>query len=107
MTTVTDLNQQSRQEIVQGYAARFVHSPNVTIAYWEVEAGAELPEHFHPHEQLTNVMEGQFRLQIDGESFLLEPGYVVEIPPDVPHAGMALTPCRLIDVFYPVREDYR
>lgn len=25
----------------------------------------------------------------------------------VPHSGRALTDCRVIDVFYPVREDYR
>lgn len=104
---VTDINQVSGLEIVTGYFARFVHGINVTIAYWEVEAGAELPEHAHPHEQVTNVIEGQFRMQIDGVDHLLQPGFVAEIPPDVPHSGVALTPCRLIDVFHPVREDYR
>lgn len=105
--TITDIRQQPAREIVSGYFARFVHSANVTIAYWEVEAGAELPEHSHKHEQLTNVIEGQFRLIIEGETFLLEPGHVAEIPPHVPHSGAAVTPCRLIDVFFPVREDYR
>jgi quercetin dioxygenase-like cupin family protein len=104
--TVTDINRVSGREIVSGYFARFIHCTNVTIAYWEVEAGAELPEHVHPHEQVTNVIEGQFRMTIDGEDHLLGPGFVAAIAPDVPHAGVALTPCRLIDVFYPVREDY-
>jgi quercetin dioxygenase-like cupin family protein len=104
---VTDIKQQTGREIVSGFFARFVHGENVTIAYWAVEAGAELPEHSHKHEQVTNLIEGQFQLTIDGEPFLLEPGCVAAIPPHVPHSGAALTPCRLIDVFFPVREDYR
>ena len=34
-------------------------------------------------------------------------GQVFVIPPDVPHSGRALTRCRVLDVFAPVREDYR
>ncbi|NOY99054.1 MAG: cupin domain-containing protein, partial [Chloroflexi bacterium] len=37
----------------------------------------------------------------------LEPGAVAVIPPDVPHAGRAVTDCRIIDVFYPTREEYK
>ena len=37
----------------------------------------------------------------------MEPGEVAMIPPDAPRGGRALTDCRLLDVFSPVREDYR
>lgn len=104
---IKDLSQQIAREIVPGYRARFVHSEKVTLAYWDIEAGAELPEHAHPHEQLTNVISGTFQLTIGGETHRLEPGQVAEIPPNVSHSGVAQTVCRLIDVFCPVREDYR
>ena len=101
------LNDVQEKEIVPGYRARFVHSDHITLAYWDVDPGAELPEHSHPHEQIANVLEGQFELVVGGESRVLEPGMVAVIPSHTPHGGKALTACRLLDVFYPVREDYR
>lgn len=95
------------KEPVAGFKARFVHSKNITLAYWDIEAKAVLPEHSHPHEQVTNVIEGEIELIVEGESKILEPGSVVVVPPDAVHSGKAVTNCRVIDVFYPIREDYR
>ena len=95
------------KEIVPGFHARMVHTDNMTVAYWNIEEGASLPDHTHPHEQIANLIEGRFEFSLDGETKVLEPGMVVVIPGDVPHSGKALTPCKIIDVFYPVREDYR
>ena len=102
-----NLNDLQEREIVPGYRARFVHAEKMTLAYWEVEAGAELPEHSHPHEQIANVLEGEFELTVDGKSQVLVPGQVAVIPGDVPHSGRAVTNCRLLDAFQPAREDYR
>jgi quercetin dioxygenase-like cupin family protein len=79
----------------------------MTLAYWEIEEGATLPQHAHEHEQVTNLIRGSFRLTIDGMESTLSPGQVAVIPSGVSHAGIALTACEIIDVFYPVREDYR
>ena len=94
-------------EPVPGFRGRFVHSEHVTIAYWEIDAKASLPEHAHPHEQVTTLLEGMFELTIDGETRLLRPRAAAVIPGNVPHSGRAITPCRIMDVFYPVREDYK
>ncbi len=93
------------KEPVSGFKARFVHSENITLAYWDIEAKASLPE--HSHEQITNVIEGEIELIVDGEARILEPGSVLVVPPDEVHSGKAVTNCRIIDVFYPIREDYR
>ncbi len=95
------------KEIVPGYRAKFVHSENMTLGFWEVDQGAALPEHSHPHEQIANVLEGQFELTVNDEPRVLEPGMIAVIPGGVPHSGKALTSCRLMDVFYPAREDYK
>jgi quercetin dioxygenase-like cupin family protein len=94
------------KEIVPGYHARFVHSENVTLAYWNIEEGKDLPKHAHPHEQVLNLIEGRFEVTVEDESKVLEAGSVVVIPSNVMHSGKSLTSCRVIDVFYPIRADY-
>jgi len=95
------------KEIVPGYAARFIHTENMTFSYLNVKAGAALKEHAHPHEQVAHVLEGEFELTLDGEPIRFKPGQVIVIPSNVRHSGLAITDCTLLDVFYPVREDYR
>jgi len=79
----------------------------MTFAHWKITAGATLPEHAHVHEQVVNMIEGVFELTISGETRKLNQGSVAIIPSKALHSGKALTDCRIIDVFYPIREDYR
>jgi len=95
------------KEPVPGYRARFVHSDNMTLAFWTIAAGAALPDHAHPHEQVANVIEGEFAFTLEGETRVIRPGDVVVIPGNARHSGKAITPCRIIDVFYPIRQDYK
>lgn len=97
----------SERQPVPGFHGRFVHTSHFTLANWEIEAGARLPEHAHPHEQVTQVLDGEFDFVLDGERRHMTAGMVAIIPPQVPHAAVAITPCRVVDVFYPAREDYR
>lgn len=102
-----DLKDLALKEPVPGYRAVFVHSGNMTVAFWEVEEGAIMPEHAHPHEQVASVVEGRFELTVAGEPRVLDRESVAIIPSNTPHSGRAVTPCRLIDAFHPVREDYQ
>jgi quercetin dioxygenase-like cupin family protein len=95
------------RELVPGHHGRFVHSEHTTHVYWQIEAGAKLPEHSHPHEQIVNVLEGKYELLVGGEPHVLNQGDVLVIPGGVPHSGTAHMECRILDVFSPVREEYR
>jgi len=95
------------KEIVPGFHGKFIHSESMTVAYWDITAGSPLPEHTHPHEQVVNVIEGTLELTVEGETHVLRSGSVVVLPPHVPHSGKAVTNCKVIDVFHPVREDYQ
>lgn len=96
-----------QQEPIAGYHARFVHAGQMTLAYWTIEAGAAIPEHAHPHEQVATVLSGEFEFTIGGETRRMGPSEVAVIPSNVPHSGKAITKCQMIDAFHPVREDYR
>ena len=101
------LKDQAPREIMPGFHGKLVHSDQMTFVHWKIDAGAELPEHAHVHEQVVNVIEGEFELIVNGESQLLKPREVVCIPSNASHSGRAITDCYIIDVFYPIREDYR
>ncbi|MCP4345316.1 MAG: cupin domain-containing protein [Desulfobacterales bacterium] len=102
-----NLNNIEEKEIVPGFNARFAHSESMTFAYWNIKADACLPGHSHHHEQVVNMLEGEFELTVDGEKKVLRPGDVVVIPSNATHSGKSVTDCRILDVFCPVREDYR
>jgi quercetin dioxygenase-like cupin family protein len=105
--TFVHLDELEEREPVAGFRVRFVHTRNMTLAYWDIDAGASLPEHSHPHEQVANIIEGEFELSVSGVVKRMEEGSVAIIPPNAPHGGTAITYTRIIDVFYPIREDYR
>ena len=95
------------EEFVPGFHGKMIHTEKMTFAYWNIEKGASIHMHDHHHEQVVNMLEGEFELTVGTETLLLKPGMVVEIPSHVPHGGKAITQCRILDVFCPTREDYR
>lgn len=90
-----------------GYHGRMIHTRHMTIAFWEVEAGASVPEHSHANEQVMHVLEGEFKFTVGGSTNIYRRGDIVVIDPHVPHSGTAITACSLLDIFSPAREDYK
>ena len=97
----------ARKEPIPGFVGRFATGVTMTSVSWVIAAGSELPEHSHPHEQVAHVLDGEFEMTIEGQTRRLGPGMVAFIPPNATHSGRAVTACRIIDVFHPVRDDYR
>jgi quercetin dioxygenase-like cupin family protein len=102
-----DLASIKSTETSPGFSARFIHTVNMSFAYFDIKAGSVSREHAHMHEQVSQVLEGVFELTVAGEPILMKPGTVVVIPSNVPHSGRAVTDCKLLDVFNPVREDFK
>ncbi len=93
-------------EILKGMRGRFVHSENMTFAFWEIDKDFILPEHKHHNEQVTQILSGEFELSINGKMQLLKAGQMAVIPSNALHSGKAVTNCKIIDSFSPKREDY-
>ena len=94
-------------QIAEGVSMRVVTAGTVTVAHVKLTKGAPVPEHAHHHEQVVNVIEGELELTVEGKPYSLVPGKVMVLPPNTPHGAKAITDCRVIDVFHPVREDFK
>jgi quercetin dioxygenase-like cupin family protein len=102
-----DLNKSTEKELIPGFQAKLIHTDGLTVGYFRIKAGSILPEHHHVHEQISNVLDGEFEMTIDGHTQMLRPGMVAVIPSMAIHSGKAVTDCYILDVFNPVREDYK
>ena len=71
-----------------------------------LEAGSELPLHQHPHEQIGFLVSGKIVLTIGEEACSLEPGDSWAVPGGTEHKAEVLEQAEVIEVFYPVRQDY-
>ena len=73
----------------------------------EIKAGNILRGHHHFPEQITYIMKRELDMIIDGVPSLLKAGMFHIIPFFSPHSATAPVDCKAIDVFSPVREDYK
>jgi len=70
--------------------------------------GHTVPLHSHPHEQVGMVYAGKAKLRIGDEERIVQCGDFYCIPANVPHSDTCLgdEPFVMLDIFYPVREDF-
>ena len=96
------------REALPGVTRRLLaHNARLMLCEHAFEANADLPRHAHPHEQVTTVVSGLLRLEMEGHApFDMGPGDSVVIPGGTPHQARALQSTIALDVFTPCREDY-
>ncbi|MGE3317481.1 MAG: cupin domain-containing protein [Planctomycetaceae bacterium] len=94
-------------EPVPGCRMRTPHGEHLMLSYLEMDEGAVVPLHSHPHEQGGMLVKGRVELTIGDEVRICEAGSLFLIPPNTPHKAVAVGgPAVVLDVFSPVREDY-
>jgi quercetin dioxygenase-like cupin family protein len=101
------VNTLPKKELCKGFITRLIHGNQSTLSFVDITKGNSLPEHSHPHEQVTYIVEGELEMTIGGNVMVLKKGMVHVIPPNVPHSATAHSDCKVIDFFSPARDDYR
>jgi quercetin dioxygenase-like cupin family protein len=95
------------KELAPGITGYYAHGEKSSFGYIEIKKGSQVPLHSHINEQTTYILEGQLDMMIGGVACSLTDGMYHVIYANVPHSAIAITDCKVIDAFSPVREDYK
>ena len=93
-------------ERLPGWKGRYFHSPNMTFAHYDFKRGSSIHEHFHPQEEVYEVIEGELEVSIEGVTRVVRPGLVAIVPGNARHSVKALTDGRAIIIDYPLRPEF-
>jgi quercetin dioxygenase-like cupin family protein len=105
-TTFIDTRKLPAIERLPGWRGRYFDSPSMTFAHYEFDAGSVIHEHFHPQEEVYQVIEGELELTIAGVAQRLGPGFAGVVPSNTPHSVKAISNGKVIVVDYPLREPF-
>jgi len=103
-----DYGSREFKELFPGVRSKTFWQDHMLLSVLEMDPGTVVPMHSHPHEQAGTVFEGEFEMTIGNETKMMRPGDAYMIPGGVPHGvtiGDQLV--RALDVFSPVREEYK
>jgi quercetin dioxygenase-like cupin family protein len=87
-------------------ARKIVSGENAMVAQVFLARGAVVPEHSHDSEQITYILEGALKFELEGREIVVAAGEVLRIPSFVPHRAVALEDTLDLDIFSPIRRDW-
>jgi quercetin dioxygenase-like cupin family protein len=93
-------------ERLPGWYGRYFHTSSMTFAHYDFKRGSSIHEHFHPQEEVYEVIDCELEVTIEGVTQIARPGTVGIVPSNVRHSVKALTDGRAIIVDFPLRRDF-
>src|SRR5689334_6621814 len=87
-------------------ARKVISGDKAMVAQVFLKKDAVVPEHHHESEQITYILEGALKFQLEGKEVVVRKGEVLHIPSNVPHRAVALEDTLDLDIFSPIRTDW-
>jgi quercetin dioxygenase-like cupin family protein len=85
---------------------RVVSGEKAMVAQVYLKKDAVVPLHQHESEQVTYILEGALKFELDGREITVHAGEVLVIPSNMPHRAVAMEDTLDLDVFSPIRHDW-
>jgi quercetin dioxygenase-like cupin family protein len=85
---------------------KIISGDKAMVAQVFLKKGAVVPEHFHESEQITYILDGALKFELEGREVVVGKGQVLRIPSNVPHRAVALEDTLDLDIFSPIRQDW-
>jgi len=101
------LSEIPEEHVTDLFSRKFFTGEKITMAFLTIRKGMLVPMHHHESEQFSYCISGALKFKIGGENLVLRAGELVEIPSNVPHQAEAIEDFTGIDVFSPIRVDWR
>ncbi|MBL8800026.1 MAG: cupin domain-containing protein [Planctomycetia bacterium] len=98
----------ARHTIFPGVHIMTAACEKMMLSVVDIEPNAVVEEHQHPHEQVGMLLSGRAIFYIGDEQKTLQAGDLYRIPGNTKHRVVGLDgPAKALDIFAPVREEYR
>ena len=85
---------------------KIVTGEKAMVAQVFLKKDAVVPEHHHESEQITYILDGALKFELEGREVTVRKGEVLRIPSHVPHRAVALEDTLDLDIFSPIRADW-
>ena len=85
---------------------KIISGDKAMVAQVFLKRDAVVPEHHHESEQITYILEGALKFELEGREVVVRKGEVLHIPSNVPHRAVALEDTLDLDIFSPIRTDW-
>ncbi len=85
---------------------RVISGEKAMVAQVFIAKGGVVPTHHHESEQISYIVEGALKFELEGKEVVVRKGEVLRIPSNVPHSAVALEDTFDLDVFSPIRVDW-
>lgn len=98
-----------QRQLMDGVMMKVAYGERMMMAFFDLDAGAVIPKHHHPHEQMGYILSGELTFDINGEKKICRPGDAYLIPGNIQHSAKVSEtgPARVLDIFSPPREEYK
>ena len=94
------------EEMSDVISRKMISGEKAMVAQVFFKKGGVVPEHHHENEQITYILEGALKFELEGREVTVRKGEVLYIPSNVPHRAVALEDTLDLDIFSPPRADW-
>ena len=102
-------NDMPKERVSDVLDRRLITGEQVMLTHVYLKKGAIVPQHNHPNEQISYILDGALRFWIgedESEVIDVRSGEVLHIPSLVKHKAEALEDTVDVDIFSPPRQDW-
>jgi quercetin dioxygenase-like cupin family protein len=95
-----------KEQLNDKFWRKVVNGEKITAAQLGFSQGAMVPLHHHESEQVSIVVKGAIKFEVEGKEVTVRGGEVLVIPSNLPHNALALEDSSVIEIFSPIRLDW-